>query len=133
MDRAEVLGRRLATQQLVLWFDPGGPGPVQRDEALLLPLYDEATLTYPQLGVPQAADHPHVAGSDLVVGRVVVDAVDVGLWRREVKGRRVEVALDLAPGAGSRVRRLATGAAERLAAFLGCTLVPAPAAGQRLE
>lgn len=109
-----------------LWFDPDGPDPAPTDEALLLPLFDEATLTYASLGFPVAAGHPHAPGTDQFVGNVVLDGTNVGTWRRELKGRRVEVALDLAPGAGDSGRRRAEQAAERLAAFLGRELVLQP-------
>ena len=54
---------------------------------------------------------------------MIVDGVDVGNWRREVKGRTVEVALMLAPGVSDQQRRLAQDAAARLARFLGRQLV----------
>ena len=106
-----------------LWFDPDGPEPTPADEALLLPLYDEATLTYANLGFPVADGHAHVPGTDQFVGNVVLDGRNIGTWRREVKGRRIEVALDLAPEVGAAGRRRAEQAAERLAAFLGRELV----------
>ena len=45
-----------------------------------------------------------------------------GVWRPEIKGSRVEVAIELFVNAPQWVRRAAAQEAERLAAFLGCSL-----------
>ena len=83
-----------------LWFDPAAPEPPADVAygALLLPLYDELTLTYPALNFPLAAGHPHPAGEDLFVGSVVLGDENVGTWRRTVRGRTVQVEVALAPG-----------------------------------
>lgn len=116
--------QRLVVDGLELWFDPaaGDPAP-DVSAALLLPLYDEATLSYPGLSFPVAAGHPHVPGEDQFVGSVVVDAVNVGTWRRTVKGKRVEVGTRLAPGLAPEQRAAVAEAVDRLAAFLGKELV----------
>jgi uncharacterized protein YcaQ len=45
-----------------------------------------------------------------------------GVWRHEIKGSRVEVAIEPFVNAPQWVRRAAAQEAERLAAFLGCSL-----------
>jgi hypothetical protein len=47
-----------------LWFDPERPAKPST-AALLLPLYDEVTLSYPTLNFPSASGHPHQLGQDL--------------------------------------------------------------------
>ena len=125
----DAAGSRLASVEVEgtrLWFDPDAPGPAPHAEALLLPLYDEAVLTYPNLTFPVADGHPHVPGADQFVGNVVLDGVNLGTWRREVKGRTVQVGLDLAPGLPAGHRHRAEQAAQRLADFLGHELVLLP-------
>jgi hypothetical protein len=87
--------------------------------ALLLPLYDEATLSYPQLNFPLAPGHPHPPGTDLFVGSVILDGVNVGTWRRSVKGRTVQVETRLAPDVSASGRSAVDRAEAALAAFLG--------------
>jgi hypothetical protein len=85
--------------------------------ALLLPLYDELTLSYPVINFPQASGHPHTPAEDLFVGCVIIAETNVGIWRRIVKGRRMIMEIVLAPGALQRSRSVAEAAADRLATF----------------
>ena len=71
------------------------------------------------INFPSAAGHPHPAGVDRFVGLVIIDRMDVGTWRRTVKGRRVVVELKLAPGVTDLQRQAAADQAQRLADFLG--------------
>jgi Winged helix DNA-binding domain len=105
----------------ILWFDPAAPEPPAEVVygALLLPLYDELTLTYPALGFPTAARHPHPVGEDQFVGSVVVGDENVGTWRRTVRGRVVQVEVALPPGRPPAEREAVATAAEELAVFLG--------------
>lgn len=93
---------------------PGTPPPV-----LLLPLYDELPLAYTGLAFPQVGGHPRPPGTDVFVGSVVAGDANLGTWRRQVRGRRVEVALDLGPEVPLALRDLARAEAGRLARFLG--------------
>ena len=86
---------------------------------LLLPLYDELPLAYRDLAHPRFPGHPHQPGADLFVGSVLGVDANLGTWRREVKGQRVEIALDLAPGVPEDLRAQAHAEAARLAGFLG--------------
>jgi hypothetical protein len=86
---------------------------------LLLPLYDELPLSYLDLGHTSPEDHPHRPGTDVFVGSVLSGDANLGLWRREVRGRTVEVALDLAPSTPTALRAAAEAEARRLADFLG--------------
>jgi hypothetical protein len=93
------------------------------DRALLVPLYDELTLSYPRLGFPLADQHPHPPGTDLFVGSVIHGGLNLGTWRRTVRGRTVEIETTLAPGAGQRARAAVADEVRRLASFLGKELV----------
>ena len=81
------------------WFDPA---QVRRRSpaapaAYLFPTYDEAVLTYPQVGFPAMPDHPYAAHTDPFWASVVLDGANVGLWKRTVRPDVVEVEVHLAP------------------------------------
>lgn len=124
-----------------LWFDPapvpGGadgesapaapvptePPAVRGDAdgdpaAYLFPTYDEVVLTYPALGFPSMPDHPRSEHPDPFWAWVVVDGVNAGLWKRQLKATTVEVDVRLAPCLGKSGRESVRKAAERLAGFL---------------
>jgi hypothetical protein len=103
-----------------LWFDPDAPPPVDESQrALLLPLYDELTLSYPLINFPQADSHPHPPGEDLFVGCVIIAETNVGTWRRTVQGRKMIMEVALAPGVMASSGALVEAAAGKLAAFAG--------------
>lgn len=111
LERVEVDGASL-------WFDPSLPSRTTlRDSAFLLPVYDEVVLTYPALTFPTAARHPHAASDDPFWARVIVDRVNVGLWKRAVKPAGVRVETRLAPGLGAEQRAAVQLAAQRMADF----------------
>jgi hypothetical protein len=109
----EVDGQRL-------WLSPDAPQPPADPAygALLLPLYDELTLSYPSLNFPEAEAHPHPPGEDRYAGCVVLRDRNVGLWRRTVRGGRVVVDVALAPGLSSADHEAVRTAADDLARFL---------------
>jgi hypothetical protein len=86
---------------------------------LLLPLYDEVTLSYPAINFPPASGHPHQPGQDLFVGSVIIAETKVGLWRRTFKGSKMIMQVTLAPGVLARSRSLIETAAAGLASFAG--------------
>lgn len=103
-----------------LWHDPEAVprrSPTA-PSAYLFPVYDEAVLTYPALNFPSALDHPHAARPDPFWAWVVVDEVNVGLWKRAVKADRVVVDVRLAPSVDRAGRAAVQAAAQRLADFL---------------
>jgi hypothetical protein len=100
-----------------LWFDPDAAPTDELSGALLLPLYDELTLSYPVINFPQASGHPHTPGEDLFVGCVIIAETNVGIWRRIVKGRKMIMEIMLAPAVLPRSRSLAEAAATQLATF----------------
>ena len=104
---------------LELWFGPDPPPARQSSGALLLPLYDELTLSYPVINFPQAPGHPHTPGEDLFIGSVIIAETNVGTWRRTVKGRKMIMEIALAPGVARRSGALVEAAASKLATFLG--------------
>ena len=130
------LGLELARDRLeqvtvegqTLWLDPALAAAAEATHVptvgLLLPLYDEVTLSYPQLNFPVAPGHPHPPGMDLFVGSVIVDTVNVGIWRRTVRGRKVQVETRLARDVSASGRSAVAEAVEALAAFLGKQLEP---------
>ena len=85
---------------------------------MLLPLYDELTLSYPKINFDRARQHPHQPGTDRYVGAVIVDMIDIGTWRRTVKGQKLIMELALAPGVGPEQRAAVEAEATRLARFL---------------
>ena len=102
-----------------LWFDAGGPAEEPSSAALLLPLYDEVTLSYPTLNFPSASGHPHQPGQDLFIGCVVIAQTNVGLWRRTVKGSKMIMEITLAAGRMAGSKALVEAAAVELAIFAG--------------
>jgi hypothetical protein len=113
LDSLEVDGRPL-------WFDPATPKPRARKlTALLLPLFDEALLTYPQLDFPAAAGHPHPPDIDLRTGSVIVGERNVGTWRRTISGKKLIIETELAPGLDEPHLATIKAAVGRLTEFLG--------------
>ena len=96
-----------------LWCDPDAPPVGPSAEALLLPLYDELTLSYPLINFPQTDGHPHAPGEDLFVGSVIIAEANVGTWRRTVRGRKMIMEIALAPGIVTRSRRAGRGRSEQ--------------------
>ena len=114
---------RLASMEVdrtQLWFDEAQPTPRSIPlTAYLLPLYDEATLTYPHLNFSTAPGHPHKPGTDLFIGSVIVGTRNVGTWRRTITGNRLTVETNLAPGLDAEHLAAVDAAADRLRVFLG--------------
>ena len=102
-----------------LWFGRGTPAPNPSSGALLMPLYDEVTLSYPAINFPQADGHPHPPGADLFVGCVILAETNVGLWRRTLQSRKMIIEVTLARGVEAKSRGLIETAAAELAAFAG--------------
>jgi hypothetical protein len=102
-----------------VWFDLEGPAAKPSSAALLLPLYDEVTLSYPVINFPQADGHPHQRGEDLFIGCVIIAKTNVGLWRRTFKGRKMIMEVTLAPAVRARSEPLVEAAAAELATFAG--------------
>ena len=121
-DALEAIKDQLAcvsVEGVELWFDPK-PAPVEPSPgALLMPLYDELTLSYPVINFPQADDHPHPPGEDLFVGCVIIAETNVGIWRRTVQGRKMIMEVALAPSVVANSAALAEAAAGKLATFAG--------------
>jgi hypothetical protein len=110
----------VSVEGVELWFDPEPPLRIApSSDALLVPLYDEVTLSYPVINFPQADGHPHSPGEDLFVGCVIIAETNVGTWRRTVKGRKMIMEVALAPGVVASSGGLVETAAGRLAAFTG--------------
>ena len=109
----------LVVEGVDLWFDPAAPSPAPAPGALLIPLYDELTLSYPVINFLQSAGHPHSPGADLFVGCVVIAETNVGLWRRTVQGRKMIMEITVAPGVLPTLREILETAAVDLAAFVG--------------
>jgi hypothetical protein len=118
-----AVGDRLAGMAVdgqTLLFDPAAPRPRSVPlTAHLLPLYDEALLTYPQLNFPAAPGHPHPPDMVLFTGSVIVGERNVGTWRRTITGKKLVIETDLAPGLDRECRAAITSAVARLTEFLG--------------
>jgi hypothetical protein len=102
-----------------LWFDPAAPVPSPVPGALLIPLYDELTLSYPVINFPRATGHPHQPGEDLFVGCVIIAETNVGLWRRTLRGRKMIMEITVSAGVLPKSRDMLEAAAADLATFLG--------------
>ncbi|HEV7147752.1 MAG TPA: winged helix DNA-binding domain-containing protein [Pedococcus sp.] len=102
------------------WCDPAATPRRRRGAptAYLLPVYDEVILSYPQVSFPAAPDHPFAERPDPFWARVVLDGVDVGLWKRSVSAGVVEVDVRLAPSVSELGREEIRRAAQVLAGFL---------------
>ncbi len=104
-----------------LWFDPSVPARTTRSPgALLLPTFDELTLTYADHGHPRrdpTAPRPRVVNG-IGGGSVLLDGEDVGWWRRRVTRAAVDVRVDADGPWGAAERAAVTDAAERHAAFV---------------
>jgi hypothetical protein len=102
------------------WFDPSLPRRTTAGRAAhLLPVYDEAVLTYPAVNFPAAPGHPTGGAVDPFWEPVIVDETNAGLWRRTVGKDAVAVETRLATGLDHEQRALVLEAARRLADFLG--------------
>jgi Winged helix DNA-binding domain len=116
-------GDRLASIDVdgqTLWFDPAAPKPRSIPlTAHLLPLYDEALLTYPQLSFPAAPGHPHPPDMVAFIGSVIVGVRNVGTWRRTITGKKLVVETELAPGLDQPHLAAVKAAVGRLTEFLG--------------
>ena len=105
------------------WQDPGQPPRATRQSpdgpgAYLLPTYDEVVLSYPKVTFPSADDHPHAEHPDPFWAPVVLDEVNVGLWKRTVSAQAVRVEVRLSPTVDRAGREEVRSAAQRLAEFL---------------
>ena len=101
------------------WFDPTVPRRTTAGRAAyLLPVYDEAALTYPTTSFPAAQGHPNGEHIDPFWAPVIVDGTNAGLWKRSVAKGTVAVETFLAPSLDHEQRCLVRAAAQRLADFL---------------
>jgi hypothetical protein len=103
-----------------LWFDPTTPKPRSAPiTAHLVPLYDEAWLTYPKLNFETATGHPHPPDMQLFTGSIIVGVRNVGTWRRTITKTKLTIETDLAPGLDDRSQAAVQKAVGRLTEFLG--------------
>ncbi|GAB3302439.1 hypothetical protein EK0264_01925 [Epidermidibacterium keratini] len=121
---------RIVVRRAELYVDPAYSPPLaRRPRTMLLPLFDEALLTSPDLPFTQPESHPHAdlrypwtsynPGAGIVLHR----GANVGAWWREFPGDdTVRITLRLASGLSADDRPAIEQAAERYAAFLGRTL-----------
>ena len=113
LERAEIDG-------VPHWFDPAALARRRRDApaGYLLPVYDEAVLTYPGVTFPKAPGHPlERTAADAVWAPAVAGQRNVGAWKRTVGPRSVRVEVRLAASAIAGERLAVEGAAGRLARF----------------
>ena len=95
----------ISVEGVELWFDPAAPSPGPVPGALLMPLYDELTLSYPVINFPQSTGHPHRPGEDLFVGSVIISETNVGLWRRTLRGRKMIMEITVSAGCAAKISR----------------------------
>jgi len=106
---------------VVMWHDPSVPArPTRHRGALLVPTFDELTLTYAAHGFPRrdpSAPRPRVVNA-IGGGTVLIRGEDVAAWRRTTT--RDGVVVQVAPDAplGTADREAVESAAARFARFL---------------
>ena len=92
---------------------------VRTDGAFLLPVFDEAYLTYPSSNFPRLPDHPwgttHASFAEAGGGVVVHGRRDVGWWKRKDSARTTTVTLGLASSLDAHARSAIEAEAEALA------------------
>lgn len=117
LERAQVDG-------LEVWFDPAIEShAIRRCSAFLLPVFDEAYLSYPNLNVPRSAGHPAGSGparfNEAGGGVVIHEWREVGLWKRYRAKDGVRIHLDLDPDLTPSQLADVELAADRLVAYTG--------------
>ncbi|WP_432476305.1 winged helix DNA-binding domain-containing protein [Nocardioides sp. GXQ0305] len=105
------------------WYGADAAGPDPAEGAFLLPVFDEAYLTYPGSNLPRLPDHPwgtgHSSFAEAGGGVVVHGRRDVGWWKRKDAGRTTTVSLGLARSLPAPARAEVEDQAAALAAFTG--------------
>ncbi len=103
------------------WFDPArlARRSPAAPTAYLLPTYDEAWLTYPRLSFPARPGTPSIDDQGGFWATVIVGEQLVGLWRRTIRGRQVQLEARVAPSLDADQRDAVHQAAEQMADFLG--------------
>ena len=109
------------------WYAADAPAPTSStDGAFLLPVFDEAYLTYPSSNFPRLPDHPwgttHASFAEAGGGVVVHGRRDVGWWKRKDSARTTTVTLGLASSLDAHARSAIEAEAEALARFTGRAL-----------
>jgi hypothetical protein len=108
-----------------MWFDPAAPArTTRRPPALLVPTFDELTLTYADHPVPRrdpSAPRPRLVNA-IGGGTVLLGGEDVAAWRRRSTGSTVVVTVTPDGPLGARDLTRVEEAAEHLARFLGLSL-----------
>jgi hypothetical protein len=96
------------------WHDPSTRARRRRDApaTFLLPVYDEAVLTYPRLNFPDLPDHPP---RDPFAAPVVHDGRFVGQWKRTIRGSSLRIELRVSPALDADGRSAVAAAAEDVA------------------
>ncbi len=115
---------RVTVEGVEHWFDPTAVPRAGRAAApaWLLPVYDEAVLTYRATSFPAAPGHPYADRPDPFWAPVIHRRRNVGLWKRTVGRGRVTVETRLASSLEAPARGDVEAAAARLADFLGLRL-----------
>ena len=116
----------LDVEGLELWHDPAslaqsGPQLRSPDSVFLLPVFDEAFLTYPRTGFRRAPGHPSGTAierfAEASTGAVIVGRRDVGTWRRRLTRGRGEIRLELTDTLSPGLRAEIAAQSQALAQF----------------
>ena len=103
--------------------DAPGPGASGTAGGFLLPVFDEAYLTYPSSNFPRLPDHPwgttHTSFAEAGGGVVVHGHRDVGWWKRKDTARTTTVTCGLSPSLSPAARSAIEAEAHALTAFTG--------------
>ncbi len=118
LERTEVGG-------VALWADPSAPRSAAAGRrALLLPTYDELTLTYPSLAFPVIGAHPMTEApgpymDDWSYGTVLHDGMSIGAWKPSWGKGSATVRTRLSSRCTAQQRHVVDQAVGSVAAFLG--------------
>lgn len=124
LDTIEGLART-EVDGVTLWSDPDVPRATPAaHRVLLLPTYDELTLTYPSLAFPILAEHPMTDAPGPYMnswwyGTVLHDGISIGAWKPQWRKDVAAVRTRLSPRCDAEQRQLVAEAVDSVARFLG--------------
>ena len=112
------------------WCAPEAADAAAPGGAFLLPVFDEAYLTYPSSNFPRLPDHPwgerHQSFAESGGGVVVHDLRDAGWWKRTEAGALTRLRLGLAGSLDAAARDQVEAQGDALASYTGRTLELVP-------
>ena len=126
----ELAGPRLEQEVIdgqAYWLAAGSPGASPSPTALLLPPYDEYTVSYKdRSAVLDPAHGGRISGNGIFYPVIVLEGQVVGTWKRAFKKGSVVITLSPFAPLKKKERQAVAEEAERYGAFLGMPAVVSP-------